>query len=87
MKNILIFYGSYGGGHIAAAKSILEELNSKYDNINVEMIDCIEYINKFINKISTDTYKELAKNLTYGKEFTRYQKVDLLLKLAQIPIY
>ena len=61
MKNILIFYGSYGGGHIAAAKSILEELNSIYDNINVEMIDCIEYINKFINKISTDTYKELAK--------------------------
>ena len=61
MKNILIFYGSYGGGHLAAAKSLQEEFKNNYNDVNVEIIDCIEYINKFFNKISTDTYKELAK--------------------------
>ena len=61
LKNILIFYGSYGGGHLAAAKSLQEEFKNNYDDVNVEIIDCIEYINKFFNKISTDTYKELAK--------------------------
>ena len=61
LKNILIFYGSYGGGHLAAAKSLQEEFKNNYNDVNVEIIDCIEYINKFFNKISTDTYKELAK--------------------------
>ena len=61
MKNILIFYGSYGGGHLAAAKSLQEEFKNNNNDVNVEIIDCIEYINKFFNKISTDTYKELAK--------------------------
>ena len=60
MKKILVLYGSYGGGHLAAAKSIQEEFN-KYKDVECEIIDCIEYTNKFFNKISTDTYKELAK--------------------------
>lgn len=60
MKKILIFYGSYGGGHLAAAKSIQEEFK-KHDDVECEIIDCIKYTNKFFNKISTDTYKELAK--------------------------
>ena len=62
MKKILIFYGSYGGGHLAAAKTIRAYLEENYKNqIEIEMIDCIEYINKVINKVSTEAYKELAK--------------------------
>ena len=62
MKKILIFYGSYGGGHLAAAKTIKAYLEENYTNqVQVEMIDCIEYINKVINKVSTEAYKELAK--------------------------
>ena len=62
MKKILIFYGSYGGGHLSAAKSISAHLEKTYGNqIEVEMVDCIEYINKYINKVSTEAYKELAK--------------------------
>lgn len=62
MKKILIFYGSYGGGHLAAAKTIRTYLEENYKNqIEIEMIDCIEYINKVINKVSTEAYKELAK--------------------------
>ena len=30
MKNILIFYASYGGGHLNAAKSIYEYINTHY---------------------------------------------------------
>ena len=62
MKKILIFYGSYGGGHLSAAKSISNYLTSQYPSeIEVKMVDCIEYINKYLNKVSTEAYKELAK--------------------------
>lgn len=62
MKKILILYGSYGGGHLSAAKTIRSSLEQNYgDQVKVEIIDCIEYINKYINKVSTEAYKELAK--------------------------
>lgn len=62
MKKILVFYSSYGGGHLSAAKSICNHLKETYGNqIEVKMVDCIEYINKYINKVSTEAYKELAK--------------------------
>ena len=63
MKKILIFYGSYGGGHLAAAKSIKEYLLNNYnDKVEVKMVDCVEYINKALNKISTKAYKDMAKH-------------------------
>lgn len=62
MKNILIFYGSYGGGHLSAAKSIYEYIRNTYPDYNVEIIDCIEYINRFLNKITTRFYSSVAKN-------------------------
>lgn len=62
MKKILIFYGAYGGGHIAAAKSIKNYINENYEDTDIEFIDCIEYINKYINKISKKAYVELTKN-------------------------
>lgn len=61
MKKVLIFYGSYGGGHLSAAKSIKAHLNKNYPDVEVEIVDCIEYINKYLNKVSTEAYKELAK--------------------------
>ena len=61
MKKILIFYGAYGGGHLAAAKSIKEYIDSHYDGCETLMVDCIEYVNKFINKLSTAAYREMAK--------------------------
>lgn len=67
MKKILIFYGSYGGGHLSAAKTISSYLKENYkDDITVEIVDCIEYINKYINKVSTEAYKELAKKAPWA---------------------
>jgi len=58
---ILIFYGSYGGGHLSAAKSLKSFFDNYYKDVETTMIDCIEYINKYVNKVSTRAYKEMAK--------------------------
>ena len=66
MKKVLILYGAYGGGHLSAAKTITKQLETMYkDEISVTMIDCIEYINKYVNKVSTEAYKELAKKVPW----------------------
>ena len=61
MKKILIFYGAYGGGHLSAAKAIKNYLDSNYPDCETMMVDCVEYINKYLNKLSTTAYKEMAK--------------------------
>lgn len=67
MKKILIFYGSYGGGHLSAAKAIGSYLEQKYEkDVEVQIVDCIEYISKYINKVSTEAYKELAKKAPWA---------------------
>lgn len=61
MKKILIFYGAYGGGHLSAAKAIKEYIDSHYSDCETMLVDCVEYINKYLNKLSTTAYKEMAK--------------------------
>ena len=51
MKKIIIFYASYGGGHLSAAKSVEYYLKNNYTDLDVELIDCIKYINKTIDKV------------------------------------
>ena len=60
---ILIFYASYGGGHLSAANSIKSYIESNYKNSIIEMCDCMKYINKPIEKITTDAYKIMAKDV------------------------
>ena len=70
MKKIIIFYASYGGGHLSAAKSIETYFKNNYQNIDIKLIDCMKYINKTIEKISTAAYREMAKkNLGLGEKF------------------
>lgn len=68
MKKILIFYGSYGAGHLSAARSIKEYIDNNYQNTETMMVDCIEYINKTLNKVSTKTYDELSKKVPWAWE-------------------
>ena len=76
MKKILIFYASYGGGHLSAAKSIETYLIENFEEINVELIDCVKYINKAFEKITTTAYKEMAKKVpwVWGKLYRDAQK-------------
>lgn len=75
MKKILIFYAAYGGGHYSAAKSIKKYLDDNYE-VETEIIDCIEYINKTLNKMTTNAYKEMARKAPnlWGKVYANSQK-------------
>lgn len=68
MKKILIFYGSYGAGHLSAARSIKEYIDNNFENTETMLVDCIEYINKTLNKVSTKTYDELSKKVPWAWE-------------------
>ena len=79
MKNILIFYASYGGGHLNAAKSIYECISNYYGENKIELIDCMKYVNKTVEKVSTAAYREAAKKApwVWGKIYNDSQKGPL----------
>lgn len=76
---VLIFYASYGGGHLNAAKSIENCIKTNYKNIDVEMIDCMKYVNKTIEKVTTAAYREMAKKApwAWGRIYSDAQKGPL----------
>ncbi len=66
MDKILILYGSYGGGHKSAANAIKNHIEENYEEFNVTAVDCIEYISKIINKITTGAYNQMAKKAPWA---------------------
>ena len=76
---VLIFYASYGGGHLNAAKSIENCIKNNYRDIDVELIDCMKYVNKTIEKVTTAAYREMAKKApwAWGKIYSDAQKGPL----------
>lgn len=76
---VLIFYASYGGGHLNAAKSIENCITNNYKNIDVELIDCMKYVNKAVEKLTTAAYREMAKKApwAWGKIYSDSQKGPL----------
>lgn len=76
MKKVVIFYASYGGGHLSAAKSIQKYITENYENVETQMIDCMKYINKPIEKMTTGAYREMAKKAPklWGKVYSRAEK-------------
>lgn len=79
MKKVLIFYASYGGGHLNAAKSIEECISNNYKDYETELIDCMKYVNKPIEKVTTAAYREMAKKMpwAWGKIYSDSQKGPL----------
>ncbi len=63
---ILVFYASYGGGHLNAAKSINDYITNNYKDCDVELIDCMKYVNKTVEKITTAAYREMAKKAPWA---------------------
>lgn len=61
--NVLIFYASYGGGHLSAANALRQYIEKNYPEYNVKMVDCMKYINKGVEKITTDIYASMAKDM------------------------
>ena len=79
MKKVLIFYASYGGGHLSAAKSIKQYINEHYLDVQTEMIDCVKYINKALDKVTTAAYREMAKKAPWAWEKVYYKSQGGLL--------
>lgn len=76
MKKIIIFYASFGGGHLSAAKSIQNYIQNNWSENEVILVDCFKYINKTIEKISTTAYIEMTKKIpwAWGKIYNDSQK-------------
>ena len=75
MKKIIVFYASYGGGHLSAARSIKEYIETNYEDVDIRLIDCMEYVNKVVNKVTTTAYSEMAKKVprAWGKVYWKSQ--------------
>lgn len=76
MKKVLIFYASYGGGHLSAAKSIQKYITENYEDVESQMVDCMKYINKPLEKVTTGAYREMAKKAPklWGKVYFDSEK-------------
>ena len=79
MKKVMIFYAAYGGGHLSAARSIKENIETNYTNVEVKLVDCMEYVSKYVNKVTTKAYSEMAKKAprTWGRVYWNSQKGPL----------
>ena len=66
MKKVLLFYGSFGGGHLSAARNIKEYIENNYPGTETLLVDCIEYISKTINKVTIKAYTDIAKNVEWA---------------------
>ena len=73
---ILIFYAAYGGGHLSAARSIKQYIDENYEDVETELVDCVKYINKGLDKITTLAYQEMAKKApwAWGEIYNHSQK-------------
>lgn len=81
MKKVLIFYASYGGGHLSAAKSIQTYIDENYsDKVETNLVDCIKYINKPAEKISTKAYMSIATKHTkiWEKVYNKSNKKSVI---------
>lgn len=59
---IVIFYASFGSGHLSAARNVKEYIDLNYTNTETVLVDCIEYANKAVSKISSKAFEEMGKN-------------------------
>lgn len=75
MKKILIFYAAYGGGHLSAARSIKEYLEDHFNDVEIKLVDCMKYVNKTLEKLTTTAYNEMAKKMpwAWGKIYSKSQ--------------
>ncbi len=49
------------GGHLSAARSIKEYIENNYNDVEINLVDCVKYVNKTLDKITTTAYNEMAK--------------------------
>lgn len=75
MKKVLILYAKYGGGHLSAANAITNYIKEKYSNssnnssenldknVEVQSLDCVEFVSPFLSNLTTNGYKLLTRDM------------------------
>ena len=63
MKKVLVLYAKYGGGHLSAANAITTYIEDHYlGKCDVKCVDLMEVVSPFLNKTTTEAYKQMAKH-------------------------
>lgn len=84
MKRILILYAKYGGGHYAAAKAMQTYFEENYFDVDVKLIDCVEYYSPLLNKTTTGAYKQMAKRAPWAWKKLYYKsEKGLIAKISK----
>lgn len=63
MMKIIIFYATYGGGHLSAANGIKEAMQKEKPTAEIKVIDCMKSLNRPINYITVKLYEGFAKRM------------------------
>lgn len=61
---IMIFTGKFGMGHYSASKAIEEEIKANYKNVNIEIIDIVDYLLPHASKIIYSTFLLLVSKFS-----------------------
>lgn len=82
--NILILSASTGGGHLKASKALESYILENELDAKIKVVDTLEYVNPFINKIVTKGYIVLAKylNALYKNLYSLTDKSGILTCLV-----
>ena len=82
--NILILSASTGGGHFKASRALESHILENEPDANIKVVDTLEYVNPFINKIVTKGYLVLAKylNALYKSLYSSTDKSGILTRLV-----
>ena len=81
MKKVVILTASIGGGHNAASKAIKEYADYYREDIEVVVVDVLEYIRPILSKIAGKTYEINVKNFPefYGWQYDLNNSTDGML--------
>lgn len=81
MKKVVILTAPIGGGHNAASKAIKEYADYYREDIEVVVVDVLEYIRPILSKIAGKTYEINVKNFPefYGWQYDLNNSTDGML--------
>lgn len=82
---ILILSAKTGGGHMRAAQALKAVINERDSEAVVEIIDALEYVNHYFNKVVVDGYKFSAMKVPklYGLFYRAANKDNAIYKFMQ----
>lgn len=83
--NILFLTAATGGGHVKAAKALIEYMEKNIPGCRTRLVDALKYINPLIDRLITGTYLSTVKKLPgiYGKLYDLSEKDETITDLVK----